>query len=241
MNVIKAEISKEKGSKKRIYSFEANNETFKAYYLPTRAPTLEIMHNGSLLGKTDRPNTKLEYTVNSKTGPLKITAWIDYRFSLTIGYTRGAGIEVDGKPVQYTVTDPETHIKKGRSALYVLLAILFIQSVYNFFTSLETYTSDEWASMTAAQSYFAAGIISALYFIPFLFILLAAIKYKAWTTFAILSGIIIAALEMIAYIILSINSFSYGIAAALLIRIGVLFTLFNAFKFKRRQKKANLL
>jgi hypothetical protein len=233
MTVIKAAIKKEKASKKVIYSFEVNNDVFEAHYYTGKKQSLEIKHNGAMLGIIDRPKAKFEYVVNSETNPINITAWIDNGISISsfISKNSGVGIEVDGKPVQYTLTDPETHINNGRSGLYILLFILAFKSIWTYYNTFKGYAS-----------HIVAGITSTIYFVPFILALIAGIKYKSWTTFAILTGIILSILELIDYafgIPSSIIAGANGVTLLIwiLIRISALYLLYNAFKWKRKQKE----
>jgi len=231
MELIKAEVSKEKGSKKVTYSFEINNDVFKAYYFPGKKPALELTHNENALGTIDQPNKKIDYTVNSGTTPLKITAWLYKRsiFASLTGIANGIGIEVDGKPVQHTLASPETHINYGRGGLYILLFLLIFKSSYTYYSTYTEYVS-----------HIIAGITSLIYFIPFAYILITTIKFKSWTTLALISGIIISALELIDYLAGipgSITSGSGSFVVWIFIRVCVLITLCSAYNWKRKEKK----
>jgi len=236
MNTIKAEISKDKESKSQTYSFEVNGEAFKALYLPGKEAALQIMHNevslGAMLWTVDKER-KFEYTVNVGAKPVKITAWISNGFSfMGIGKANGIGIEVDGIPVQHTVTAPEIHIENGRSWLYVLVFILGFKSIWTYYTLFSEYAS-----------HFVAGVSSTVYIVPFIIALIVAIKYKTWTTFAIYAGLILAVLEAVDFatgIPESANSGSSGFVIWLFIRMGLLYAMFNAFKWRIKQKKAGV-
>jgi len=121
-----------------------NNIYFKASFIHTRSPSFEITQNGSLLGKTDKINTRFDYTVDSGAEPLKITAWIHYRTGRTESVNE-LGIEVNGKPVQHTTADPEVHIKPGRVWLFIFLPFLLLQSVLTYIYAIETLLSAEYA------------------------------------------------------------------------------------------------
>jgi len=231
MGAIKAEVSKEKGSKKIIYSFQVNNDAFKAYYFPGKKSTLEITHNGSSIGTIDEPEVKKEYTVNSETEPVKITAWMDNKLSLAsfLGKVKGVGIEVDGTPVQNTVSDPETHINIGRSGLYILLFFLIIKAGWTYYSAFQKYAN-----------HIVSIISCAVYFIPFIYVLIITIKYKSWTKLAIISGIIIALLETVDFIVgipESIKAGGSSFIIWLIIRISALYVLCDAFIWKRRQSR----
>jgi len=233
MNLIKAEVSKEKGIKKVTYSFEVNNDVFKAHYFPGNKPVLELTHNENALGSIDQLNTKFDYTVNSGTTPLKITAWL-YKKPLITSFTgipSGIGIEVDGKPVQHTIASPETHINHGRGGLYVLLFLLIFKTAVNYFSLYKEY-----------ESHLVSGIASLIYFIPFIFLLITTIKFKSWTTLALISGIIISALELIDFLLGIPGSIASGANSGsfivwIFIRICVLITLCGAYNWKRKEKK----
>jgi len=228
MTPIKAEISKDKKSKEITYSFQANSEAFKAYYSPKEL-TLEIMHNetslGAIYGKIDRKR-KLEFTANTNAEPLKITAWIDDGFSFFGNIFRklkGIGIEVNGVPVQHTLADHETYLSNGRTWLYLLLFILGSKSALVYHSVFKEYAS-----------HITAAITSSIYIVPLIIVLIAAIKYKAWTTFALLSSIAISSLEMIDYIA-SIETASNGVAIWIILRISTLYALCNAFRWNRKK------
>jgi hypothetical protein len=232
MTTIEATVKKEKADKKTIYSFKVNNDVFDVHYFTGKKPALEIMHNGSLLGTIDKQKTKFDFEVNSETNAVNITAWIDSGNSLSsiIGRINGVGIEVDGKPVQHTLADPETHIQQGRSGLYLLLFILGVKSIFTYYTALEQYAS-----------HIVAGISFTIYFVPLLLVLTAAIKYKSWTTFAIITGMVLSVLETLDYamgIPGSINAGTNGVTVLIwiLIRISALYLFYNALKWKRRQR-----
>ena len=236
MEVIKAEASRDKKNKKIIYSFNVNNIYFKASFIHTRSPSFEITQNGSLLGKTDKINTRFDYTVDSGTEPLKITAWIHYRTERTDSVNE-LGIEVNGKPVQHTTADPEVHIKPGRVWLFVFLPFLLLQSVLTYIYAIETFLSAEYASrMTALQPYIASGLLSAVYFIPFIFVLITAIKYKTRTMLALISGIVISALDMISCVLVYFFFPAYATCFIItfIIQIRVLWELCTALKWKRK-------
>jgi hypothetical protein len=233
MNIIQANVKKEKADKKIIYSFGINNDVFEAHYFTGKKPALEITHNGLPLGTVDTPKTKFNFAANSETGAITITAWIESgnSFSSFLGKAAGAGIEVDGKPVQHTLADPQTHIKNGRSGLYVLLFILGFKSIWTYYSVFTQYTS-----------HVVAGISCTIYFIPLLLALIAALKYKSWTTFAIITGIVLSILEMIDYVAAIPGSISSGTNGAtflfwILMRISALYLLYNAIKWRRKQKE----
>jgi len=236
MNTIKAEVSKDKKSKSQTYSFEVNGEPFKVLYLPGKEAALQIVHNevslGTILWAVDKER-KFEYTVTAGAKPVKITAWISngYQF-MGIGKARGIGIEVDGVPVQHTVTAPEIHIENGRAGLYVLVFLLGFKSIWTYYALFSEYAS-----------HFVAGVSSTVYIVPFIIALIAAIKYKTWTTFAIYAGLILAVLEVVDFVSgipESANSGSSGFVIWLFVRAGMLYALFNAFKWRLRQKENTL-
>jgi len=243
MNVIKAEVSREKKSKKITYSFNVDNNAFTVNFFHTRKPSFEITHNGALLGKTDEINKKFDYMVDSEKGPIKITAWTHYRNGRTDS-VNVLGIEVNGKPVQHTTADPEVHIKQGRVWLWVFLPFLLLQTVLTYIYALENFLSAEYTSkMTALQPYVFAGLLSAVYFIPFLLVLITAIKYKTRTTLALLLGIIISVLDMISCVLVYIffTAYAVGFIITFIIQIRILWELCEAFNWKRKQIKAGLL
>jgi hypothetical protein len=211
--MIGSTISKDKRNKKTTYSFAVNNDVFEANYFSTRKPKLEIISNNSVLGVIERPNAKSEYVINQETNPVKITAWID-KGNIT-GKVNGIGLEVNGEPIQHTLADPEIHIKKGRLGLCFLLLILLLKVMVGFHNN-----------------------VYLIYLIPLIIVLTAAIKYKSWTEFSIIAGLILAILEMLEYV------FTVTVLPSLLhkgyvffwsfVRIGIINLLFNAWKWKRK-------
>lgn len=226
MTAIKSEISTDKKSKEVIYSFQVNNETFKAYLVPPRkTPTLHIQHNGATLGtilwEVDK-NRKFEYVVNANAEPITITAWIDSD-SNNKGSRKSIGIEVNGVPVQHTLSDPQTiQKKKLESRCAILLAIVFMIVPFGPF-----------------QQAIKAIDLPAIYFAPFLIGIIAAAIYKSWAVLAIFSDIYLLILEIRHIIEIGTFSNSY-IVIWFLIRIGILCALLYILKQEREQKKANL-
>jgi hypothetical protein len=231
MAVIDAIVKKDKIDKKIVYSFGMNNETLEAHYFFGKKSSLEIIHNGVLLGVINDHKTKYDYIINPETNPIKVTAWIDNgnSFSAFMGKLKGVGIEIDGKPVQHTLADPETHIKNGRSGLYILLFILGFKCILTYYINFKEYTS-----------HIVAGISAIVYFIPLIIALVATIQYVRWTTFAIITGIIFAFLELVDYAMGIPNSITSGTNGAslliwILIRISALCMFYNAWKWKHKK------
>jgi hypothetical protein len=231
MAIIEAIVKKDKVDKKIIYSFVINNETLEAHYFFGKKASLEITHNGVLLGTINNPKIKHDYIINQEANPTKITAWIDNgnSFSAFMGKLKGIGIEIDGKPVQHTLSDPETHIKNGRSGLYFLLFILGFKCIWTYYINFKEYTS-----------HIVAGISTVVYFVPLIIVLVATIQYARWTTFAIITGIILAVLELFDYAMGIPNSITSGTNGAslliwILIRISALCMFYNAWKWKRKK------
>jgi hypothetical protein len=233
MSAITADVCKESGSKRVTYSFQVNNDAFKAIYLPGKKSTLEIIHNDTSLGEIDTPNKKCEYTIDSETTPLTVKAWIDDRVSTAtyLGKPKGVGVEVNGRPVQHTVADPETHIKIGRAALGGLSILLTIKSALSYYILFNAF-----------GSHYVALIGNTVYFVPLLLTLLITIKYKSWPTFSIITGIVISVLDMVDFLSAipqTINSGRGGsFVVWIFIRIGIIYSLCVAFKWRRKQRKA---
>jgi hypothetical protein len=229
MYTITATLTNDKKNKKNVYAFSVNNEAFEAHYCygvfaNRKGALLELFHNGALLGTVEQPKTKHSFTVDSEAGPVGITAWVDggQSFSAFLS-NRGsrAGIEVDGKPVKHTLTDPGTHIQAGRAALFFLLFIFALKT---------------------GVTYLDAGFAAVIYFIPFLLTLLAAILYTRLTLFALISGLVLAILEMADFSVGLYDSLLYGgrnsgLAWWLVMRVCVLCLLINALRWRAKQKK----
>jgi len=223
MSVIKSEINKDKATKSQTYSFKVDNETFEVHYYThgkylQGEPALEIMHNGSLVGETD-------VTINTETKTLHITAWINRRTYL--GKSKSVGIEVNGEPVQGTLTDPEVHIKYGR----------FTLGAYSFFLLCNFYFD---YNATAAEYGSLVGLIANVTSLSlFLFFLMLTIKYKHFTKFAPLAGIVLMIMEIIILFALP-NDYGSKVINVAYIRVLLLYLFYNALKWKHAQEKSPL-
>jgi len=225
--MINAKLSTEKKTRNQVYSFEINNEVFKAYYSVGKNSSLRITQNEIEIGKIDEKKTKFEFTA----GSLKIVAWIDDGFSLAslLYKIKGIGIEVDGVPIQHTLAAPETHIKYGRIGLWVLLLFLGIYSLASYSDAFE---DDDPAII--------AVIASAIYLIPFIITLIGIITYKSLTSFAIITGIVFTIQELLK-LPGSLDFGSIYIDCIMLYpRMIVLYALCNALKWKRKQEELPL-
>jgi len=229
MEIIKSTVNKSKKNKFTIttYTFVVDNDVFVAnYFSGTSSQQMEIIHNDTLLGRVNIHKAKSEYVVNQEAKSLKVTMWIDKGHFFQ---KKGVGIEVNGNPIQHTMADPEIHIKNGKYGLYFLLFIFSIKSIATYY-----YIFKEYAS------HIVAGINSAIYFLLFIIVLLGTVKYKTWTKFSIITGLVLVTSELVFDYLLSLL---YGNASvniwAILIRIYAIYVLYNAFRWK--QKLSNLL
>jgi len=225
--MVKCTVEKDKIEKIIKYHFEHNNEIFEARYIISKKPTVELLHNGSHLGFIDDLKIKHDYIVNTDTTPIKVTVWIEYNiYSTYIGKINGLGIEIDEKPVQNTLADPETHIKNGRSGFYVLFFILLLKCIITYYSNYKEYFS-----------HIVSIISSMVYFIPLLFSFIVFIKYFKWTKFALFTGLIISILEMVDYLYALPNSIIKGTNGAtlliwILLRIATICIFIGALKWK---------
>jgi len=223
MTVIESTVKKNKEKKITTYTFSVNNDVFVANYFSGTSSQMEVFHNGSLLGRINNHKTKSEYVVNQETSSVRITAWI---YKGHFFEKKGVGIEVNGNPIQYTLADPESHIKKGLYGLYFLLFIFGLKSIATYY-----YTFKEYAS------HIVAGLDSAIYFILFIIVLLGTIKYKTWTKFSIITGLILASSELIFdYLLLLLLGMisTNNMILAILIRVYAIYVLFNALRWKQK-------
>ena len=145
---------------------------------------------------------------------------------------KGVGIEINGNPVQHTLADPETHIKKGKYGLYFLLFIFGLKSIITYYG---TYKENSF--------HILAGIYTAIYFVPLVIVLLGAIKYNIWTKFSIISGLILASLELIDFLIAQFNNTisSNHLVYGMLIRAYVIYLLYHALKWKQKMHTKSVL
>ena len=216
MEIIESSVTKDKKNKRTVYAFSVSGLSFEAHHYKMTKSRLEIFNNGTLLGTVDLKTPRAEYIVEAEPSPVKITAWIEVKAK------GGAGIEVDGKPVQHTIADPDVHIKNGKIALYFLLAILAIKT-FSSFGSGEP----------------GGGILC---FFMLLITVGAVILYKKLTKFAIITGLVLGGLEMIDFVtgIISIGGggSKFVVIAWIFVRIAMLFNLINALSWKRKVEKA---
>jgi hypothetical protein len=220
MTVIESIVTKDKKEKKDTYAFTINGESFEAHHYSGKQSKLEIIHNGTPLGTVDKPKAKSEYVLNEGENAVKITAWIEKgSFMSFTGSSGGIGIEINGKPLQHTVADPEVHIKNGLTGLYFLLIVFVLKCIFTLFTD--------------------GGIVGAiLYLFPLAIVVVATIKYKSWTKFSIISGFVLAVLEMVEFMVGLIDGMgNAGAVVWIFLRIAAIACLFNALKWQRKVNK----
>jgi hypothetical protein len=237
MDIIKAAQKIEKKNRTVIYTFPVDGGTVEARYVyANNKPTLELLYNGTRFGFVDKPKEKFQFVVDAEKTPVHITAWIDSGSlsALLFGKAQGAGIEVEGRPVQFTLADPGTHIKNGRAGLFVLLVIFAFKSIWTYYNTFSAYTS-----------HIAAAISMLVYLVPLFIVLISILVYKKRVVFSLIAGGVLSVLELVDYIIGILGSLSSGETAVSLlvwvvIRLSALYLLFNALKWKRRQTNGNL-
>jgi len=123
-----------------------------------------------------------------------------------------------------TSPDYEFNIQKGRKGLWLLVFVIGLKVVLGV----------------------AIGNVETLvYVIPLIVVLLAAIKYNSWNTFAIYAGLVIAVLEILDYAVGTITDFANTSSISLPfvivfmgLRISALNYMITALKWKIKQKKA---
>jgi len=235
MKLIESTLNKEtKG--KIIYAFSINNEQFSVNYNYGIKPTVELLHNNSVLGFIDQPKNKFDFIINSELEQIKIKIWIEYYnvYAINFGKINGIGIEVNEVPVKNTLSDPETHIKQGKSGLYFLLFLLGFNNIITYYTIFKDY-------------YFhILTLFSSISLIPFFIMLVLIIKFKNWTKIALYTGFIISILEMFAFIYFRSNRLlsdinndtmsgtSFVIMLIwVLFRLGIMNRIYNAIKWNK--------
>jgi hypothetical protein len=119
------------------------------------------------------------------------------------------------------VADPEVHIKNGLAGLYFLLVVFAIKSIF-------TFSEDE-------------GIAGAiLYLFPLAIAVVATVKYKSWTKFSIITGLVLAVLETVDFMAGLFDGMgNVGSIAWIFLRIAAIACLFNAFKWQKKAKQKN--
>jgi len=233
MRIINSIVKKDKKMNLISYSFDINNEHFLAHYIYGKKPRFEFFHNNSLIESSGQIKNKMEFIVNTEYEPLNIVIWLEYNiYSLYIGKLNGIGVEVNKNPVQHTLADPEVYIKNGYSGFYILLFILGFKSVFTYYQNFKEY-----------ESHIVSIITCSIYAVPLLLVILLIIRYKYWTKFALITGIVISVLEFIDYGLALPNSFMSGSGSNVVmflfwiaVRICILCIFYNAYKWKRKQK-----
>jgi len=234
MKIINSTTNKDKKLNLITYSFNINNERFLAKYIYGKKPRFEFFHNDILIGASDQIKNKSEFIVNTEYESLTIIVWLEHNvYSMFIGKLNGIGIEVNKNPVQHTLADTEVYVNNGRSGFYIILLILGLKSIFSYYQIYNKYFS-----------HLVSLIVSAIYFVPFLFALFMLIIYKKWTKFALIGGIIVALLEFVDYglglpdSIKPDSGSSVGmIPFYIALRVCVLFIFYNAFRYKQKQEK----
>ena len=172
-----------------------------------------------------------EFNINNEFELIKITIWMEYNnYASFIGKLNGIGVEVNGVYVQNTLADPEVYINNGRSGFYILMFILGFKSLFTYYQIFKEYVS-----------HIVAFISCSIYFIPLLIVVLLTFKYSHWTILALITGTIISILELIDYSFTIPTTLIAGTNAVMLvfwivIRIGVLYMFYNAFKWIKKKK-----
>jgi len=225
MTPIEAQIIKEKKSEEVIYSFVVNGEPIKAHFVTGRNPELHIQHNettlGTIIWKVDKKR-RFEYTVNTNAEPLNISAWIEETNSRY--RTKNIGLEVNGVPVKYTLSDPQVvlmnKLKFWCSWLYLAVFILFPFGPFH----------------TGLKAVFK--ILPFIYFVPVIVAIVAIFIFKTWTLSALLLNAYFLALEM-GYMMVDMDSYSgLFIVIWIFVRMAVFCALCYIFKKEREHKKA---
>jgi len=223
MMIIESTVNKDKEKKITTYTFSVDHDVFVANYFSGTSSQMEIIHNGSLLGRINNHKIKSEYVVNQDTNPVRISAWI---FKGHFFEKKGIGIEVNGNPIQHTLADPEPHIQNGKLGLYIILFIFGLKFIATYHHTYKEYTS-----------HIVAGMDSAIYFVMFLIVLLVAKRYQTWTKISIITGLFLAFSElMFDYMLLLFSGMisTNNMILAILIRIYAIYVLFNALKWREK-------
>jgi len=208
--------------KKVVYSFSVENEIFEAHYCYGQGGrALALLHNGTPIGDIiQKPREKSQYRVDAGGKTLTITAWFEG------GVTKGGpGIEIDGRPVQYTLAAPYTqHIKDLRIGL-ILLAILFGIRMGLIVRKADTTNTEI--------------IMATVYFFSMLSTLFLADWYLLRAPFTIIAGLAFSILELIGPIAGLIPVFLAGMIPVpspisillIALRFGALFYIVKSFKW----------
>jgi len=120
-----------------------------------------------------------------------------------------------------TSPDYELNIKKGRKGLWLLVFVIGLKIVLGI----------------------ALGRTENLiYAVPLILVLLAAIKYYSWNTFALYTGLVIAVFEILDYVIGTIGDIANLSLPFVIVWIGLRVSafslIFTALRWKLKQKKA---
>ena len=221
MDIIESVEKKVKKEKKISYSFSIENENFEANYVYGKKPVLTLLRNGTQIGIVETPNSRFPLSIDTEQGQKNITVWIEAGGSswLTGKTTGGVGIEVDGKPVQNTLSDPSVHIKGGKTGLLIVLFLFALKTIFH------TFSGDM--------------ITAVLYLIPVFILLIAILKYQKWLKFALISGAALAIFEMIDFAVGVFQSgFQVSFIFWFLFRLSGLVLIFTALKWSRKVKES---
>jgi hypothetical protein len=233
MKIIESTTKKDKKTNLITYSFNVNNEKFVTHYIYGAKPRFELFHNGTMIGFSDQIKNKFTFSVDTDYENIKITIWIEYsNYGNIIGKLNGLGIDVNGNPVQNSLTDPDTHINYAKNSFYILAFIMTVSGGFTYYNAYKTYLS-----------HFDAFFTSSIYILFLILIIISFFVYKKWTMFSLITGSIISLIDFIDYGVslpnILMNSASPNVISIIIwiaMRFSVLFMFFNAFKWRKKRK-----
>lgn len=180
----KSEIIKTNG--KKVYITKIDSSKIEIEYL-FQEKKVKIFLDGELIEESTANSIEKSIMVGNENHIIKIS-----KYSV-VGYDKDIEIYIDNIPVENTPADPYFFISKAR---YSLVFYVFIMMLKIFLSPLLIFLNKN----INFEYFYLMTINLFVYFIPTIIIIIGAIYYKKFPRFSIISGLIIAILEMFDYL-----------------------------------------
>ncbi|MEJ5285112.1 MAG: hypothetical protein ACP5Q5_09465 [Brevinematia bacterium] len=171
---------------KKVYITRVDSSKIEIEYL-FQEKKVKIFLDGKLIEESTANSIEKSIIVGNENHIIKIS-----KYSV-VGYDKDIEIYIDNIPVENTPADPYFFISKAR---YSLVFYVFIMMLKIFLSPLLIFLNK---NINFEYSYLMT-INLFVYFIPTIIVIIGAIYYKKFPRFSIISGLIIAILEMFDYL-----------------------------------------
>ncbi len=171
---------------KKVYITRINTSKIEIEYLFAEKK-VKIFLNGELIEESTTNPIEKSIMIENENHFIKIS-----KYSV-VGYDKDIEIYIDNIPVENTPADPYFFISKAR---YSLVFYVFIMMLKIFLSPLLIFLNKN----INFEYFYLMTVNLFLYFIPTIIVVIGAIYYKKFPRFSIISGLIIAILEMFDYL-----------------------------------------